>query len=179
MKLELLPENDPQLHEVSEPWDFETDGDPAELVEALRDIMFSESAVGIAAPQCGVKKNIFLIYEPSLGKARIVINPKIVSLSTEKGHDIEGCLSFPDLFMRVTRSEQCIVEYQGINGDTIQEELVGYQARVFLHEFDHLIGVTFNERVGDLTYKMAKDKRKKLVQKAKRSLKTKVNASQE
>lgn len=171
MKLELLPENSPELHEPSTPWDFNTDGSPVELVAALKDIMYRECAVGIAAPQCGVKKNIFLIYEPFTGKEIAAINPKIVSLSPDKNVEIEGCLSYPDLFMKVTRNNSCVVEYQNVDGETIQEELTNFQARVFLHEFDHLLGVTFDERVPELTFKMAKDKRKKLIQKAKRASK--------
>ena len=68
---------------------------------------------------------------------------------------------YPDLFMKVKRPASAVVEYQTITGEVIERELTGFECRVFLHEYDHLIGITFDERVGNLSFKMAKDKRKK------------------
>jgi peptide deformylase len=96
------------------------------------------------------------------------INPKIVSLSEDRANDIEGCLSFPNLFMRVKRPTKCVVQYYTASGELVERELTGLESRVFLHEYDHLIGVTFNQRVGDLSFKMAKDKRKKELKKLSR-----------
>ena len=164
--LELLPEGHPQLLEVSEEWDFNVDGSAEELVKQMSIFMTNNGGVGLAAPQVGIKKRIFIM--GNFTKLVACINPKIVSLSAERENDIEGCLSFPDLFMKVKRPASCMVQYNTVSGELVERELIGLESRVFLHEYDHLIGVTFDQRVGDLTLKMAKDKRKKELKKASR-----------
>jgi peptide deformylase len=166
MNLELLKENDPQLLEVSEPWDFEVDGDPTELVTEMAKFMTDNGGVGLAAPQVGIKKRIFIM--GNFTKLVACINPTIVSLSEDRALDLEGCLSFPELFMKVKRPASCLVQYYNTDGIQIERELTGLESRVFLHEFDHLIGVTFNQRVGDTTLMMAKEKRKKELKKKSR-----------
>jgi peptide deformylase len=167
MNLALLEENNPQLLEVSEEWDFDTDGSPEELVRAMSKFMTDNGGVGLAAPQLGIKKRIFIM--GNFIKLVACINPKIVSLSDERDNDLEGCLSFPDLFMKVKRPASAVVQYHTISGELVERELTGFECRVFLHEYDHLIGITFNHRVGDLTYRMAKDKRKKELKKKSRA----------
>jgi peptide deformylase len=165
--MELLPENHPQLLEVSDEWDFEIDGSPEDLVRTMSKFMTDNGGVGLAAPQVGIKKRIFIM--GNFIKLVACINPKIVSLSEERDHDLEGCLSFPELFMRVKRPASAVVQYNTITGDLVERELTGFECRVFLHEYDHLMGVTFDQRVGDLTYKMAKDRRKKDLKKKARA----------
>jgi peptide deformylase len=166
MNLELLPENHSQLLEVSEEWDFRIDGSPEELVRAMSKFMSDNGGVGLAAPQLGIKKRIFIM--GNFTKLVVCVNPKIVSLSDERENDLEGCLSFPDLFMKVKRPASAVVQYYTASGELVERELTGLESRVFLHEYDHLIGVTFNQRVGDLSFKMAKDKRKKELKKLSR-----------
>lgn len=166
MNLALLEENNSQLLEVSEEWDFRIDGSPEELVRAMSKFMADNGGVGLAAPQLGIKKRIFIM--GNFTKLVACINPKIVSLSEDRASDIEGCLSFPDLFMKVKRPTNCVVQYYTASGELVERELTGLESRVFLHEYDHLIGVTFNQRVGDLSFKMAKDKRKKELKKLSR-----------
>jgi peptide deformylase len=167
MNLELLEENNPQLLEVSEEWNFRIDGSPEELVRAMSKFMTDNGGVGLAAPQVGIKKRIFIM--GNFIKLVACINPKIVSLSDERENDLEGCLSFPDLFMKVKRPASAVVQYYTISGELVERELTGFECRVFLHEYDHLIGVTFDQRVGDLSFKMAKDKRKKELKKKSRA----------
>lgn len=162
--LELLSEGHPQLLEICDEWDFEKDGSPEELVRAMSRFMTDNGGVGLAAPQVGIKKRIFIM--GNFIKLVACINPKIVSLSEERDNDLEGCLSFPELFMKVKRPASAVVEYQTISGEVVERELTGFECRVFLHEYDHLIGITFDQRVGSLTYKMAKDRRKKEAKKA-------------
>ena len=159
MNLELLKENDPQLLEVSEEWDFEVDGSPEELVKAMTKALTDNGGVGLAAPQCGVSKRIFIM--GNFVKLVVCINPKMIDLSEQREADIEGCLSFPNLWLKVRRPSKCTVQYQDVSGEAIERELSGLEARVFLHEYDHLLGVTFNQRVGELSVRMAKEKRKK------------------
>jgi peptide deformylase len=167
MNLALLEENNPNLIEVSEEWDFRIDGSPEELVRAMSKFMADNGGVGLAASQLGIKKRIFIM--GNFTKLVACINPKIVSLSENRAIDIEGCLSFPDLFMRVKRPDSCVVQYYTASGELVERELTGLESRVFLHEYDHLIGITFDQRVGNLSFKMAKDKRKKELKKAARA----------
>jgi len=167
MNLQLLEENNPQLFEVSEEWDFRIDGSPEELVRAMSKFMSDNGGVGLAAPQLGIKKRIFIM--GNFTKLVACINPKIVSLAEERKNDLEGCLSFPDLFMKVKRPASAVVQYYTVSGELVERELTGFECRVFLHEYDHLIGITFDQRVGDLSFKMAKDKRKKELKKAARA----------
>ena len=167
MNLALLEENNPQLLEVSEEWDFRIDGSPEELVRAMSKFMADNGGVGLAAPQVGIKKRIFIM--GNFTKLVVCINPKIVSLSDERVNDLEGCLSFPDLFMKVKRPASAVVQYYTVSGELVERELTGFECRVFLHEYDHLIGITFDQRVGDLSFKMAKDKRKKELKKKSRA----------
>lgn len=164
--LELLPEGHPQLLEVSDEWDFEADGNPEELVKEMFKFMIENGGVGLAAPQVGIKKRIFIM--GNFQKLVACINPKIVSLSEDRVSDMEGCLSFPELFMKVKRAGSCNVQYQTVTGEIVERELTGLESRVYLHEFDHLYGVTFDQRVGNLSFKMAKDKRKKELKKLSR-----------
>ncbi len=166
MNLSLLEENNPQLLEVSEDWDFRLDGSPEELVRAMSKFMADNGGVGLAAPQLGIKKRIFIM--GNFTKLVACINPRIVSLSDERVNDLEGCLSFPDLFMKVKRPASAVVQYNTVSGELVERELIGFECRVFLHEYDHLIGVTFDQRVGSLSFKMAKDKRKKELKKLSR-----------
>jgi peptide deformylase len=166
VNLALLEENNPQLLEVSEEWDFRLDGSPEELIRVMSKFMADNGGVGLAAPQVGIKKRIFIM--GNFTKLVACINPKIVSLSEDRKNDLEGCLSFPDLFMKVKRPTTAVVQYHNVSGELVERELTGLECRVFLHEYDHLIGVTFDQRVGNLSFKMAKDKRKKELKKLSR-----------
>lgn len=157
--LQLLEEGDAVLATECDPWDFETDGDPTELVKELFATLVEYGGVGLAAPQCGVLKNIFVM--GNFRKMTACINPVVVATGSDSILEVEGCLSFPGLWLKVKRPRTITVQYQNIEGETVQEELEGLAARVFLHEYDHLFGVTFDNRVGDLSLKMAKEKRKK------------------
>jgi len=159
MTLELLKENDPQLLEVSEPWDFEVDGDPSQLVTYMKEVMADHGGIGLSAIQCGVKKRVFIM--GTIDNFVVCINPAIVAISDERVLDQEGCLSFPELWMKVKRPAGVSVKYQTVSGKEVEDTLMGFQARIFLHEYDHGLGITFDQRVGDLTLKMATEKRKK------------------
>lgn len=167
MELKLLPEGDEHLSQPCTPWDFESDGDPTELVHSLFKKLTDSGGIGLAAPQCGVMKTIFVL--GNFTHQIACINPQIISLSEEKEIDLEGCLSFPDLWLRVKRPKSCVVKFQNEKGEHFEREFTGLMSRVFLHEFDHLIGVTFDERAPDLSVKMAKERRKKQARKKSRA----------
>jgi len=120
--------------------------------------MFTKGGIGLAAPQVGVSKRIFIMGNEE--KLIVCINPEIVS-GTGEIKDTEGCLSFPGLWLHVKRYEKVIAKYQTMNGETTQEEFDGLMARVFQHELDHLNGVCFVEKVGKLSLKLANARRAK------------------
>jgi peptide deformylase len=168
MELKLLKENNPKLLEISEEWNFRTDGDPSELVKEMTRVMFLNNGIGLSAIQCGVSKRILIMGNPEDLVA--CINPKIVALSEEREVSQEGCLSFPNLWLKVKRPTTVKVSYQTVTGEEVETELEGLHARVFLHEFDHLMGVTFDQRVSDLGLQMAKERRKRKQKKFKASV---------
>lgn len=166
MNLTLVKENDPILQEPCEDWDFQVDGSPADLVKEMARLMFLHSGIGLAAPQCGVKKRIFIMGNQD--ELTACVNPKIVSVSDQRIMGEEGCLSFPGLWLKVKRPASVVVSYQNTLGETKEETLYGLRARIFLHEFDHLMGITFDQRVGNLSLKLATEKRKKRERKIKK-----------
>jgi len=158
MEIQLLKENDQILRQVSEPWDFTTDGDPTELVKSMTKIMFENNGIGLAAPQVGVMKRLFIMGNSD--KLFVCINPTLIS-GGEFARDLEGCLSFPDLWLHVSRYKQIQATYQDMLGNVVETTLDGLIARVYQHELDHLDGVCFDTRVGPVTLDFAKQKRKK------------------
>jgi len=110
------------------------------LVKELFDIMYATDGIGLAAPQIGVSLRLFVMDD---GTPRALINPVITFKSKETNVAEEGCLSVPEVFENVERSNEVIIKYFDINGDEIEERLTGYSARVAQHEYDHLDGILF------------------------------------
>lgn len=158
MNLNLVNETDQILRNVAEPWEFTTDGDPTDLIKHLAKTMIENNGIGLACPQVNISKRIFVMGNSS--KLYACINPEIIS-GVGEIKDIEGCLSFPNLWLRVKRHETIQVKYYNALGKEVITEFSGLMARVFQHELDHLDGVCFDTRVGKLSLEMAKSKRKK------------------
>jgi peptide deformylase len=158
MDLELVKESDNGLRLVAAPWDFAVDGDPNELIKRMAKTMMENNGIGLAGPQVGVMKRIFVMGNQD--RLYACINPEILEAEGNV-MDAEGCLSFPDLWLRVRRAEKVKVRYQNAMGETIETEFSGLIARVFQHETDHLDGVCFDTRVAKLSLELAKNRRKK------------------
>jgi peptide deformylase len=159
MEIKLVAEDSEVLREVADYWDWETDGDPSELVKAMSKLMVLHGGIGLAAPQCGIAKRIFVMGNSDHLVA--CINPEIIS-GSERVREQEGCLSFPDLWMYVERYQDISVEYYNVAGEKVQQEFNGLMARVYQHELDHLNAICFDDRVGKLVLERAKEKRKKI-----------------
>lgn len=158
MEIKLVKENDEVLRTVATVWDFETDGDPSELVRDMARIMIESNGIGLAGPQVGISKRIFVMGNQD--KLFACINPEIVE-GDGQVMDQEGCLSFPDLWLNVKRHDTIKVKYYNAMGGLIETEFTGLIARVFQHERDHLDGICFDTRVGKLSLELAKNRRKK------------------
>lgn len=164
MEIKLLQENDPLLRQVCEPWDFTTDGDPNDLIRRMAKVMMENNGIGLAGPQVGVGKRIFVMGNES--KLFACINPEVIDAEGNE-MDVEGCLSFPDLWLRVRRADKIKVKYQNAMGETIETEFTGLIARVFQHERDHLDGICYDTRVAKLSLDLAKGRRQKRKKKVK------------
>ena len=124
----------------------------------MSETMLDAKGVGLAAPQIHVSKQIIIFRMPENleaeekeNKIRItaLINPKIVQFSKETSNDWEGCLSIPGMLGLVTRHSKIIFEGFDINGKLIKEEVEGLIARIIQHEYDHLNGIVYTNRLAD------------------------------
>lgn len=124
-----------------------------QLIQDLKDtlkVQKDPEGVGLAAPQIGKNLQVFLADYKSF--KRVVINPKIISISKnkkEKGSKkkdreiLEGCLSLPFYYGPLKRSDSVTIEYLNEKGEKVTEKFEGFNAQIILHEIDHLNGVLF------------------------------------
>jgi peptide deformylase len=158
---ELVPENDPILTTKCVDWDFNNPPRDAEqLITRMTEVMREERGIGLSANQIGMNARLFIMEIDD----RVVpcFNPTIVQASEELISATEGCLSFPDLELKVKRPSWLSVSYQTISGDMAHEIMTDIKARCYAHELDHLNGIRFTDRVSKLTVDMAKKRRSKL-----------------
>ena len=134
------------------------------LVDNMFDTMKEAGGVGLAAPQVGLSKRLFVMDVPDEDGASqklILINPEILHVEGEQTGD-EGCLSFPGLYQVVKREMRVIAKAQNVDGDDIELDLQGLAARCVLHETDHCDGIVFLDRMTSLKRELAKRKIKRL-----------------
>lgn len=118
----------------------------AALVEDMFETMAHYNGIGLAAPQIGIPKQILVIDTQVEGQRVAMINPVLVD-SDGAEIDIEGCLSIPGIYGEVERSRQVTVRFQDVTGEDREVKAEGLFARAIQHEFDHLCGKLFDERV--------------------------------
>ena len=173
MKLIYHPNN--WLEKKVKPFDFDTN-DAHEVSKEMIGIMEKSNGVGLAANQVELDAQIFIIKPTGLKdhedeKPIALINPKIEAVTEDMELGVEGCLSFPGLYLKVNRPKGLVVEYLDIDAKECKIELLGWNARIFGHEYDHLYGINFIDRVSKLRLDMAKKKQKKLFKKYKVDIK--------
>jgi len=115
----------------------------------MLETMHEYKGVGLAAPQIGLSKRLFVLQEPE-GPEMCLVNPRIVS-QEGKAEGEEGCLSMPEVYAQVPRATHICVEAQDLDGNEIQLEAFDFLARIIQHETDHLDGVMFPERLDIFT----------------------------
>jgi peptide deformylase len=121
------------------------DGKIARLVDEMFDTLYqSDSGIGLAAPQIGVRKQVF-VYDVD-GEQVTLINPRIVESRGEWVYD-EGCLSIPGLYVEMVRPKEVLLAGWTLDGEEIQIEADELLARLFQHELDHLHGVLMFDRM--------------------------------
>ncbi|KLO24198.1 peptide deformylase [Marinitoga sp. 1197] len=131
------------------------------FLEIMTNMMYKEDGVGLAAPQIGISKRFFIMDDGN--KLRKVINPEIIEFLGEEIIFEEGCLSIPGIFLNVKRPEGVRVRYMDENGNVVEEELHEYPARIFQHEYDHLEGILFIDKVSTASKAKLKGKIKDLM----------------
>lgn len=145
---------DPVLKQVAKDV-TDIDGALVRLVEDMLETMYDEPGLGLAAPQVGVRKRLF-VYDLMAGEdPRALINPEIVESDGEWEFE-EGCLSVPGLSWNIVRPKQVLVRGVDLDGNEIEIEADELEARLFQHELDHLNGVLLVEHLDDEQKKDAK-----------------------
>ncbi len=165
----ILIHPDPRLKKTCAPVDAVTP-EIERLAADMLETMYGAPGVGLAAPQVGVLKRVFVMdcvkEEDTPPRPLVLINPEIVSYSNEMNTYEEGCLSIPEHYGEVTRPARVTMRWMGLDGTTHEEEFAGLWATCAQHELDHLNGKLFIDHLGVIkrqmiTRKMAKLKREK------------------
>lgn len=149
-----------QAIEPVQPIDQETKNLVADLTATLE----NADGLGLAANQIGIAKRVFIVNLSPIDPVetvRVFINPEISSSDSECELE-EGCLSFPDMYEYVTRSERITVRARDAGGNEFTLEADGMLARVILHENDHLDGKLFIDHLSSMTRQLMSGKLKKL-----------------
>ena len=160
--MQLLISPNPWLDKQVNRFDFDK-LDASELSDQMIDLMLKEGGIGLSANQVGLDAQIFVM-KPHLLENEdpfAVINPTIEKVLSETELMPEGCLSHPNLFLSIVRPKGLVAKYFDITGKECIIELYDIDARCFLHEYDHLQGIEFIDRVSKLKLQLAEKKRRK------------------
>ena len=143
------------------------------LITNLWETMYAASGVGLAAPQVGLSLRIFVIdaspfaQDEELGREeqsqlkafkKAFINPRVIEEVGEEWSFNEGCLSIPDVREDVKRKDQLTISYQNIKGELLTETYTGLAARIIQHEYDHIEGILFTDKLSPLKKRLIKGK---------------------
>jgi peptide deformylase len=160
MKLILSPNE--WLQRKVNKFDFDN-LDAENISKEMFDVMQSNNGIGLSANQVGIDAQIFVMktYLTDDRKPITVINPEIEAVAVNIISEKEGCLSHPNLFLNIKRSRGIRIKYLDISGKECNNELYDIDARCFLHEYDHLQGIEFTDRISKLKLNMAKKKLRK------------------
>ena len=176
-ELKLIPPTDPRVNNAIAPFvdDMLKDEDikdRQELSDAMFEAMSKYGGIGLSANQVGLPFNMFVIGgHPSIEKGlkMTCFNPIIVSASEELVRMKEGCLTFPFIFLDIERPRKVVVKYTDNKGDLQEAHLDGMMSRIFQHEYDHMLGRNFTEKVSKFKLKRAMEKRDKMLKKIEKS----------
>lgn len=165
MILPIVAYGHPTLKKVAEEIDPEYEG-LDELIENMFETMYSSEGVGLAAPQVNKSIRLFIVdatpyaseYPDTVDFRKVFINPYIIEESGEEWSFNEGCLSVPTIREDILRKPRIAIEYHDRNFNLIEEQYDGVMARIIQHEYDHIEGTIFVERVSPLRKMLLKSK---------------------
>ena len=175
-ELKLIPPTDPRVQCAIAPFSddmLKDEGfkDRKELSDKMFDTMKKYGGIGLSANQVGLPFNMFVLGDhPDVEKnlKMTCFNPMIISSSVEEETMKEGCLTFPFVFLSITRPRKVVVKYEDENGDLKEGSLDGMISRVFQHEHDHMLGKTFVDGVSKMKLDMAYKKAEKMMSRYKK-----------
>jgi peptide deformylase len=163
--MNLIKHPNPWLDRTVKDFDF-SNMDAVKIEQDMIHTMIAEKGIGLAANQVELDAKIFVIQPQNIqGKTKpfAVINPIIQEATTDLVLLEEGCLSFPKLYLKISRPHTIVVKYLDSEQKECIMKLTEMDARIFLHEFDHLYGINFIDRVSKVKLEMALKKQQKLL----------------
>ena len=174
-EIKLIPPTDVRVQSAIAPFsddmlkehDFK---DRKELSDSMFDTMKKYGGIGLTCNQVGLPFNMFVLGDHvglENGLKMSCFNPVIISASEETVAMKEGCLTFPFVFLTITRPRKIVVKYEDEKGDLQEGNLDGMMSRIFQHEYDHILGKNFTEYASkmklDRAYKRAEKQMDKAV----------------
>lgn len=165
--MQLVDEKNTILKKVMPDFNFDDPIiDPNELVREMHKVRKRDGGIGLAAPQIGVETRVVVIGMGDFQSdgveefAKEFFNPEITEYSKDTEYMIEGCLSFPGLFVKVKRPKEITFTYEDLDGTKYVDHLSGITSRIVQHEIDHLDGITFDTKANRIHLQKAKKDRK-------------------
>ena len=144
------------------------DLDRDDVEEKLLDSMKNYNGIGLSANQIGIMERVFVMYSDVKKRESIsCFNPEIVTKSDTEILMEEGCLTYPGLWLKVKRPDGIEVQYEDKSGEIQHQAMFGLECRIFLHEYDHMEGTDFTEKVSKLRLERAKKRLSKMMKKSK------------
>jgi len=138
------------------------------FIKQMFKMMYASNGVGLAAPQVGINKRILVFNPKGDSKAFLqevaLINPKIIRKSPKLEDGPEGCLSFPNIGGEISRHVWVEVEAFRANGKKFKVKYTGWEAVIFQHEYDHLDGIVFIDRMNEKDKKQNENQLKTLIE---------------
>lgn len=156
-ELKVITLGHPVLREKARPVS-DINGELRSLIQKMAELMYRVKGLGLAANQVGVPKRFFIMdIAQKEGKPllEVYINPEILSTEGETEYE-EGCLSIPGYYAKVERYAKLFIRAYDLEGKEFERELTGLHAIAFQHEFDHLEGVLFIDRLSPLKRELFK-----------------------
>jgi len=153
-KLEILKYPDQRLKfEAKQVTEF--DENLKKLADDMLETMYFRNGCGLAAIQVNIQKQMFTMdISPDTNEPYVIINPKIISQEGEQTCQ-EGCLSFPNLIIEVTRPKKLTIEYNNVKGELLTLEAKDFMAQCIHHEMEHLSGHVFIENLSAIRRQLA------------------------
>ncbi len=157
--LKLVDFYDPILRQATIPFDF-NQHEATKKVEyyahSLSETMNKLGGLGLSANQCGLPHRVCAINMGS--EAWVMFNPYLIESSEEPSEYLEGCLSYPGLYLKVDRAKKVKVRFQAMGGQFVEHEFEGLTSVCIQHELDHLNGVVYSDKVSPIKLEKAKRK---------------------
>ena len=143
---DLIKSEDPLLHKRINSCSYNLDRQF--LSKTLIDSMIHHNGIGLSANQIGISERAFvMVRDIEYNEIIVCFNPRIIKSYTEEVEMEEGCLSYPDLFLKITRPKKIIVKYEDADKKIHKLKLDELASRIFQHEYDHMEGITYRQLI--------------------------------